>query len=106
MHHQMTLNHQTTLVVFQTPYNLWCFSCDSGGKILEAFPATVHRYIGSNIEDVQLTASSVLRYYVKSINDNEYPTKFEIIHNLSGVEVSQNGLKMEYVKDEGGDLNR
>lgn len=90
----------TRLVAFQTPDSLWCFSCDSDGKILDAFPASMHRYIGSNIQEVSLIAASVLRYRVEEINDNEYPTSFEITHDGT-VCVKQSGLKMKYAEEYG-----
>lgn len=92
----------TRLVAFQNPDDLWCFSCNSDGIILQAFPPTMHRYIGTNIDNVRLIAASVMRYRVEEINDNEYPTSFEITHDGTGkVEVKQNGLKMKYAEEYG-----
>lgn len=89
----------THLVAFQTPLDLWCFSCDSNGIILQAFPTTMHRYIGTHIDNVSLIAASVMRYRVEEINDNEYPTSFEIIHDGTGrVVVKQSGLKMKFAE--------
>lgn len=89
----------TRLVVFQTPHDLWCFRCDSDGKIVDCFPATMRRYLGSNIEEVSLVASSVLRYPMERVSDNEYPTRFDITHCGEEVEVKQNGLKMRYAEE-------
>ncbi len=89
----------TRLVVFQTPNDLWCFSCDTNGRILAGFPV---EWVGCSIEDVSLIASSVLRYRVEKIKDNEYPTKFEITHGEElEVEVKQNGLRMKYAEEYG-----
>lgn len=90
----------TRLVAFQNPNDLWRFSCNSGGIILQAFPPSMWKYIGSHIDEVSLIAASVLRYRVEEINDNEYPTSFEIVHD-GQVTVKQSGLKMEYAEKYG-----
>lgn len=92
----------TRLVVFQTPNDLWCLSCDLSGKILDALPSDLHRYIGESIEEVRLIASSVLKYRIEKIDDNEYPIHFELIHEDDGlVEVTQSGLKMKFAEEYG-----
>lgn len=62
---------------------------------------TIRRYIGANIEEVSLVWSSVLRYRIQEIDDNEYPTRLDLTHDGRDVQVKQSGLLMDFVEEYG-----
>lgn len=90
----------TRLVILQNPERVWCFSCNENGQILDVMPSSLLQYVGSNISEVQLIAASILRYWVEEVNDNEYPTSFEITHD-GRVSVIQSGLRMRFAESYG-----
>lgn len=91
----------TKVYIFSTPDPLhtWVCVCDENGTVVDAMPPTIKsQWLHKHIEEVTSAATSILKYRVDAIDDNEYPTVTVVTHpdnHKEEITVVKSGLLMK-----------